>query len=217
MLFRSTRLHADGQIDANKIVLDRAANQSIILKQNGVTTLELWSGGAITCQKVKVTDYDEDDLVVPKSYVDSEIAANVGGSSGPAALGRPFKLEPSPGDNAFRLDAGRFQMATTGNVAWTATLSDVAYLSFCYEDLDGIVWRMQSQGLYGFPTNFIQIYSSDRMIGWWLYESWDAGFNFADYSTLGGVTIPVKSWNSTGNTTTLPANGEFRLHSPVWG
>jgi hypothetical protein len=108
-------------------------------------------------------------------------------------------------------------MTTTNNAVWTGTLSQAAFLCFCYEDLDGIVWRMQSQGLHEFPTNFIQIYSGDRMIGWWLFESWDAGFNFTDYSTLGGVMVPVKAWKSTGNTITLPANGEFRLHSPTWG
>jgi hypothetical protein len=106
----------------------------------------------------------------------------------------------------------------TSAFAWTATLSQAAYLAFCYEDLDGIIWRMQSQGLYGFPTNFIQMYSGERMMGWWMSDSWDVpGWNFADYGDLGGVTIPIKAWVSTGNTTTLPPNGEFRLHSPTWG
>jgi len=141
------------------------------------------------------------------------------GGGGSSALGRPFTFR-STGVPHRQLASGEFQMTNANNTAWTNVLADVAFLSFCYEDLDGFTWKMGQNGTYSFPTGFVQLYNrqagDSRLLGWWLYEAWDFDLSFMDYDELGGVMIAVKGWTPTSNTTNLPT-GEFYLHSPFWG
>ncbi len=195
----------------------------------GVTNLQLSANGDIDAKAINATgqinahdgiqmyqgtvhglaDPVEDHQAATKTYVDEAILAG-------GVLGRPFKFRSSGVDH-YRLNAGEFQMTTTNNAAWTNVLANAAFLSFSYKDEGGVYWKMGHEGSYSMPTGFIQVYGSGGMLGWWLYEAGDNPAQFTDYGSLGGVIIVVKSWVPTSNTTNLPSNSTFRLHSPWWG
>jgi hypothetical protein len=212
-----------GDTMTGELKVHQTASEAITVTKDGTTdTFVVWSSGAVVADQVKVvqtTPLNEDNLTSRK-YVDDSIAAippSGGGSSGPSPLGRPFKLEPSPGGNHYSLGAGVFQMTTTNNTAWTGTPSSAAFIGMNYKDLDGRVWRMDMQGTYAMPEGFVQLYDGDRMLGWWTYGKYTLGFNFIDYSTLGGVLIPISTWVSTSTVAILTSNREYRIHIPFWG
>ena len=212
--FDGGTIHNTLTLDSEDRDIDVTSGMAGELKYNGTVKFRWGSGENFCEQTLQMQDNRITSLAYPTSEKDAANKQYVD------AIGRPFMFR-STGVPYRQLGTGEFQMTNTDNVSWTNVLADVRYLSFCYEDLDGVTWKMGQAGDYGFPNGFVQLYnlqSGDaKLLGWWLYEENDLNMAFMDYNSLGGVIMPVKGWTATSNTTNLPAGGEFCLHSPYWG
>jgi hypothetical protein len=183
-----------------------------------VSEQELRMDGNKISEVADITLQSESGQAVNLGSMNAAIAAippSGGGSGGPSMPGRPFVMR-STGDSSHRIDPGEFFMSTAGNVSWTASLADARFLTFTYEDLDSIVWKMGKSASIIMPTGYIHMMDGDTIIGWWPYDSYDMAWSFADGSNGGGIVVPLKNIVSTSDVSNLTSGKNYRINCPFW-